>query len=68
MTLPTVDELWLIGDSQREDNRRCGMDQYGIDYLTRSWVNALVEFQGLSLTDAGELLQRWDLVEWAKYD
>jgi hypothetical protein len=57
----TLDELFAIGNRQREQNYECGMSQDGVDYLTRTWILALVEYQGLHEAVADALRRRWML-------
>ena len=54
----TLDELHIIGSKQRVMNITCGMSPEGVDYLTSSWIDALVEYQGIRAEVARALRRR----------
>jgi hypothetical protein len=56
-----IDELYAVGEKQREENYGCGMSRDGVDYLTQTWVAALVEHQDLPWVVGDALLRRWML-------
>ena len=55
----SLEELYAVGDRQREENRQCGMSPEGIEYLTHSWIAALVTFQDLPVDKADAMRKRW---------
>jgi hypothetical protein len=57
----TLDQLFAVGNKHREDNYACGMSKDGVDYITATWVDALVQYQGLNEVVAEALRRRWML-------
>lgn len=54
----TLDQFHSIALKQRDMNVACGMSKDGVDYLTRSWIDALVQFRGLPEVVAEALRRR----------